>query len=134
MSHRPTRRQKSAARRDARVLAAILGGSGLLHLVKPAAYDAVVPRSIPGPARFWTIGSGLAEVGIAAALLAPRTRPVGGLAAAALFVAVFPANVSMALRALTSERATTARRAVTLVRLPLQVPMVTRALGVHRAS
>ena len=43
-------------------------------------------------------------------------------------------NVSMALRALTSERATTVRRAVTLVRLPLQVPLVTRALGVHRAS
>ncbi|MBD8140826.1 hypothetical protein IFT36_09775 [Frigoribacterium sp. CFBP 13605] len=134
MSHRPTRRQKSAARRDARVLAAILCGSGLLHLATPAVYDAVVPRSVPGPARFWTIGSGLAEVGIAAALLAPRTRPVGGLAAAALFVAVFPANVSMALRALTSERATTARRVVTLVRLPLQVPLVTRALGVHRAS
>ncbi|KQO47176.1 MULTISPECIES: hypothetical protein [unclassified Frigoribacterium] len=134
MSHRPTRRQKSAARRDARVLAAILGGSGLLHLAKPAVYDAVVPRSIPGPARFWTIGSGLAEVGIAAALLVPRTRPVGGLAAAALFVAVFPANVSMALRAVRSERATTGRTAVTLVRLPLQVPLVTRALGVHRAS
>jgi uncharacterized membrane protein len=134
MSHRPTRHQTSLARRDARVLAAILGGSGLLHLAKPAAYDAVVPRSVPGPARFWTISSGLAEVGIAAALLAPRTRAAGGLAAAALFVAVFPANVSMARRAAKSERATTGRRVVTLVRLPLQVPLVTRALGVHRAS
>jgi len=33
-----------------------------------------------------------------------------------------------------SERATTVRRAVTIARLPLQVPLVTRALGVHRAS
>lgn len=134
MSHRPTRHQKSVARRDARVFAAILGGSGVLHLVKPAVYDSVVPRSVPGPARFWTIGSGLAELGIAAALLVPRTRPVGGLAAAALFVAVFPANVSMAVRAVRSERATVGRRVVTLARLPLQVPLVTRALGVHRAS
>ncbi|MET4052683.1 putative membrane protein [Frigoribacterium sp. PvP054] len=134
MSHRPRRPPRSAARRDARVLAAILGGSGVLHLARPAVYDAVVPRSVPGPARFWTIGAGLAEVGIAVALLSPRTRRAGGLAAAALFVAVFPANVSMALRAVRSERATTVRRAVTIARLPLQVPLVTRALGVHRAS
>lgn len=116
------------------MLTAILGGSGLLHLAKPAVYDAVVPRAMPGPARFWTVVSGLAELGIAAALLSPRSRPAGGLAAAVLFTAVFPANVSMALRAASSTRATTGRRLVTVARLPLQIPLVTRALDVHRAS
>ena len=76
----------------------------------------------------------VAEVVVAGALLSTATRRAGGALAAALFVAVFPANVSMALRALRSSRAGTARRVVTVVRLPLQVPLVASALAVRRAS
>ena len=126
---RPARPDRTAA-----ALAAVLGASGLLHLAVPATYDAVVPRSLPGRPRTWTLASGLAELVVAAALAAPGTRRTGGALAAALFVAVFPANVSMALRALRSDRASTRRRVVTVARLPLQVPLVTAALGVRRAS
>jgi len=51
----------------------------------------------------------------------PRTRAAGGLAAAALFAAVFPANVQMAGD---WRRASPAHRAVAYGRLPLQVPLV----------
>ena len=128
------RTEHASAARTARLLAAALGGSGVLHLVAPATYDAVVPRSMPGPARFWTVSSGVAEIVVAAALASRPTRRVGGALAAALFVAVFPANVSMATRSLHSARASRVRRVVTLVRLPLQVPLVTRALLVRRAG
>ena len=141
MRSRPARTRRASVRaehasavRTARVLAAVLGGSGVLHLVAPAAYDAVVPRSMPGPARLWTTSSGIAEVVVAAALASRPIRRVGGALAAALFVAVFPANVSMATRSLRSSRASGFRRVVTLVRLPLQLPLVTRALLVRRAG
>ncbi|NIJ04896.1 DoxX family protein [Frigoribacterium faeni] len=135
MSPRRTRpAPRGTDRRTALLLAAACGVSGVLHLARPAVYDAVVPRSMPGPARFWTTSSGLAEVVVAGALASTATRRAGGLLAAALFVAVFPANVSMALRALGSGRAGTARRVVTAARLPLQVPLVAAALRVGRAS
>ncbi|MGZ8751136.1 MAG: DoxX family protein, partial [Pseudonocardia sp.] len=77
-------------------LAALLTVTGVLHLVAPGPFDAIVPRSLPGGPRFWTLASGVAELGVAAAVSVPRTRRLGAAAAAGLFVAVFPANVKMA--------------------------------------
>ena len=122
------------ARTTARALAAALGVSGVLHLVRPAVFDSIVPRSLPGSARSYTIVSGLAEIVVAALLASRPTRRLGGGLAAALFVAVFPANVSMATRSVRSERASSARTAIAIARLPLQWPLVTRALLVRRSS
>jgi len=102
-------------------LAALLGVSGVLHFARPRPYDSIVPRALPGKRRTWTHVSGLAELTVAAALAHPRTRRVGGLAAAALFVGVFPANVKMAVDWRT---APPAQRAMAFGRLPLQIPLV----------
>ena len=59
-------------------LAALLTTMGVLHLVAPAPFDAIVPRSLPGGPRFWTLASGLAELGVAAAVAVPRTRQARG--------------------------------------------------------
>ena len=64
---------------------------------------------------------------VAAAVAHPRTRRTGGRAAAALFTAVFPANVAMARR-WSSKPAS--YRAVAWGRLPLQIPLVWWALRV----
>ena len=112
-------------------LAALLTTTGALHLAVPAPFDAVVPRRLPGTPRFWTLASGVAELGVAAAVAAPRTRRLGATAAAGLFVAVFPANVQMARD--WSDRHPAAR-AVAWGRLPLQVPLVAWALAVRRAG
>jgi uncharacterized membrane protein len=100
-----------------------------MHLVKPQPYDALIPRALGAP-RPWVYGSGVAEIACAAALMVPRTRRLGALASAALFVGVFPGNVTMAARAMRSSRASTGTKALTLARLPLQVPLVTWALAV----
>jgi uncharacterized membrane protein len=112
-------------------MGAALCVTGLLHLVRPAPFDGLIPRSLPGSPRAWTLGSGVAELGVGALLLLPGTRRAGGWAAAALFVGVWPGNVTMAWRA---RRGSPVRRAVTLVRLPLQVPLITAALRIARAG
>lgn len=107
----------------------MLGVAGALHLLKPEPYDQLIPRRLGAP-RPWVYGSGVAEIACAAALVLPRTRRLGALASAALFVGVLPGNVTMATKALRSPRASTATRALSVARLPLQVPLVAWALDV----
>src|SRR5262245_52431199 len=76
-------------------MGAMLLGIGALHFMAPTAFDSIVPAELPGSRRFYTHASGIAELAAGALLLAPRTRRLGALSAAALFVAVFPANVNM---------------------------------------
>jgi uncharacterized membrane protein len=120
----------SAPQRPAWLLAGLLGGAGVLHFVAPKPFDALVPDRLPGSRRFWTRASGAAELTCAAAVAAPRTRRLGG-AAAALFVAVLPGNVKMALDYQRAGKPV-AHRAVAWARLPLQVPLVLWALRVRR--
>ncbi len=100
-----------------------------MHFLVPKPYDALVPRQIPGSPRFWTLASGVAEIGVGVAVAVPRSRRVGGLAAAGLFAAVFPANVKMAID--WSDRSPR-ERAIAYGRLPLQIPLVLWALKVRK--
>lgn len=105
-------------------LVALMAGSGIYHLVSPEFYERIVPRAL-GHARFVVYASGVAELAAAAVLAAPRTRRIGGWACAALLVAVFPANVQMALDGGARGAGGLAGSAVVAwLRLPLQVPLV----------
>ena len=117
--------------RDALTLAGLLTVSGVLHFATPGPFATIVPRSLPGDPRTWTYLSGAAELAVAAAVSHPRTRRWGGYAAAALFAAVFPANVQMAVD---WRHAPPIRRAVAYGRLPLQVPLVLWALRTARSG
>ncbi len=117
--------------RAAVAMAAFLAGAGVTHFASPAFYDPMVPTQLPGSARFWVQASGVAELGVAALVALPRTRRFGGLAAAALFVAVFPANVKMAMD--WSDRSPR-ERAIAYGRLPLQIPLVLWARKVRRGG
>ncbi|PTR31707.1 putative membrane protein [Rhodococcus sp. OK519] len=128
MSSHPNRLSQAPALR----LAAVLFGAGALHFVRPQPFDAIVPRALPGSARAYTYASGVAEIATATALAVPRTRRLGGGLAAALFIAVFPANVQMAVSWLRSNRTSTPAKAVAVARLPLQIPLVTEALKARR--
>jgi uncharacterized membrane protein len=112
-------------------LAVLLAGAGVTHFARPRPYDSIVPRWLPGPARGWTYASGAAELAVGAAIARPRTRRAGGLAAAALFAAVFPANVQMAID---WRHRTAPLRAAAIGRLPLQVPLIWWALRVRGAA
>jgi len=117
------------ASRGALPLAGLLATSGVLHFATPRPFDAIVPRSLPGSPRTWTLLSGAAELAVAAAIANPGTRRLGGLAAAGLFAAVFPANIKMAAD---WRHAPPLRRAIAYGRLPLQIPLVLWGLRVAR--
>ncbi|NUL45268.1 hypothetical protein F7P69_08690 [Cellulosimicrobium funkei] len=106
-------------------MATALAGMGVLHFSRPRAFDGLIPRALPGSARAWTYGSGVAELTVAGLLAVPATRRVGGRAAQVLFLAVWPGNFYHAWRA---RKASPMIRAVTVARLPLQIPMI-RAAG-----
>ncbi|OBI26620.1 hypothetical protein A5709_06895 [Mycobacterium sp. E1386] len=127
---------RSAAERDTTQLAAyrvsaMLVGVGTLHFLAPKPFDTIVPAELPGNPRFYTYASGVAEVGVGAALLPRRTRRLAALAAAVLFIGVFPANVNMCRLWWNKPWP---MRIAALARLPLQIPMITTALKISRNS
>jgi uncharacterized membrane protein len=83
----------------------MLIGTGITHFIFPKPFDKIVPPFLPGDPRFWTYLSGLAELFIAALLFISLDKKFAGkpirlwgvYAAFALFVAVFPANIYMAI-------------------------------------
>lgn len=118
-----------ASQKRAYQMAALLGGMGILHFVAPKPFDSIIPVELPGTARFYTYASGVGELGTAALLAVPSTRKLGATAAVALFLAVLPGNVNM-VRLFWDKP--WYLKAVTIARLPLQVPMITLALKVRR--
>ena len=71
-------------------------GAGVLHFLRPATYLAIMPPLLPQPLLLVHL-SGVAEVLGGLGLLWSRTRRLAGWGLLALLVAVFPANVYMAL-------------------------------------
>ncbi|TVS78204.1 DoxX family protein [Mycobacterium helveticum] len=123
--------QRDASRTAAYRIAAMLLGVGTLHFVAPGPFDTIVPAELPGSARSYTYASGVAEIAVGTLLVPRRTRRLAALAAAVLFVGVFPANVNM-VRLWWGKP--WPMRIAALARLPLQVPMVTVALKIWRNS
>jgi uncharacterized membrane protein len=70
--------------------------AGINHFVMPRTYEAIMPDYLPAHKELVAI-SGVAEIAGGAALMHPRTRRLGGWWLLATLVAIFPANVHMAL-------------------------------------
>lgn len=115
--------------RLARGMGLALLGMGTTHMVVPEPFDHLIPEELPLSKRTWTVGSGVAELGVGTALLVPRTRRLGGLAAALLFIGVFPGNLNMVR--LWKDKPLP-MRILAWARLPLQIPMVLAALRIYR--
>jgi uncharacterized membrane protein len=126
-----TRFPDLGSRRSATVLAGALGTMSVLHFAVPEPFDGLIPDWLPGSARAWTYGSGIAELVTAALVAAPATRRRGALVAAALFVGVFPGNVQMAVD--WADRSVL-EQAVAYGRLPLQLPLILWALRVAKVD
>jgi uncharacterized membrane protein len=132
MASPPPELQQLAKPSRAYRMAAGLLGIGTLHFVAPTPFDAIVPAELPGSARFYTYASGVAEIGVAGLLAAPKTRRLGALAAVALFMSVFPANVNMVRLWFKDPSKPLPMRLGAIARLPLQVPMIIEAVKVYR--
>ncbi|MCW2866531.1 MAG: hypothetical protein JWR20_719 [Marmoricola sp.] len=121
---RPDRPARLGA--GAGLVATLFGVSGVVHLVRPSVFESMVPGLLGDPTPVVVV-SGVAELVCAAGLVWPRTRRLAGPASAALLVAILPANVTMAVDAWQGWRSGedgAAWLAGTLVRLPLQAPLV----------
>ncbi len=69
---------------------------GVMHFVDPTPFVRIVPAVLP--AKLWLVWiSGVAEIAGGLGLLVPRTRRWAGYGLIALYVAVFPANINMAI-------------------------------------
>jgi uncharacterized membrane protein len=69
---------------------------GVRHFTRPLMFVAMVPPMLPAPL-FLVYLSGVAEIAGGVGLLIPRLRHAASLGLIALFIAVFPANVYMAI-------------------------------------
>jgi uncharacterized membrane protein len=114
-------------------LAGLLASAGILHFATPQQFEAIVPKALGDP-KPWVRLSGAIELACAAGLVLPRTRRLAGLVSAGLFVGVFPANIEMTVQGMRSPKASTATKAALIARLPLQLPLVLRALRLARAK
>jgi uncharacterized membrane protein len=83
-------------RRSLAALSGFFTLAGTMHFVRPRFYEAMVPPAV-GNEREVVVISGLAELAGAAALLHPASRRLGRWWLLALLVAVFPANLHMAV-------------------------------------
>jgi uncharacterized membrane protein len=108
-------------------LAALFVGTGTLHFTSPEPFIAIVPDALPAP-RALVYASGVAELVGGIGLLHRRTlRPAGWWLIATL-LAVFPANIGMALA---PERHPGIAEWALWLRLPLQAVLI---VWVHQAA
>ena len=106
-------------------LAAVFTLSGVLHLVRPSGYQALIPPFMPAPGAIIAV-SGVAELICALGLL--RRERWAGPASAGLLLAVFPGNVWFAIATTADSAGPSWLVVAAWLRLPLQVPLIWAAL------
>lgn len=126
MSSSPTARARSRGpNRKTKGLAATFAIAGIGHFVTPRLFEAVVPRWVPKP-RAAVYATGVVELACAAGL-ATEAAWAGPLSAA-LLLAVWPANVQMAIDERKAGKPLV-RQIAMWARVPMQVPMIKTALA-----
>src|SRR5690242_9719121 len=83
----------------ARILFGLLFiAAGIAHFLIPQSYIRIVPPILPFKAALVAI-SGVAEIALGTLLMIPRTMKIAAWGLVALLIAVYPANIYMALNA-----------------------------------
>ena len=100
-----------------------------MHFVIPRTYESIVPRYLPRR-RARVYASGVAEILGGAGVMHPRTRRLASWWSVATLIAVFPANVNMALNP--DRYKVRGGRVALWLRLPVQIPIVLWALAAGR--
>jgi uncharacterized membrane protein len=95
-------------------------GAGINHFVHPDQYVRIMPPYIPYH-RAMVLLSGVFEIGLGLLFLPAVTRPRAAWGIIALLIAVFPANIQMAIN---YHRQGNPHLWLALVRLPLQIPLI----------
>lgn len=96
----------------------IFFGAGVSHLATPKLWEPAVPPQLPEP-KLMVYLSGVAEIIGGLLYIFPRTRKLGGDYLVLLLLAVFPANIYMALEPKWHSQVPGGKVAL-LARLPIQ--------------
>jgi uncharacterized membrane protein len=78
------------------VLAVSMIVAGILHFAQSEPFIRIVPDFLPAPAALVYV-SGVIEILLGVGLLVPPTRRISAWGLIALFIAVYPANLNMAI-------------------------------------
>jgi uncharacterized membrane protein len=97
--------------------------AGLGHFVAPAAYLPMMPLWLPTHSALIFL-SGVAELVLGAAVLVPATRRLAAWGLILLLIAIFPANVHIALHDVPLFGATEGAGIWNWVRLPFQLVLI----------
>ena len=103
--------------------------AGIMHFVLPRTYESIVPDALPAK-RALVYASGVAVIAGGAGVLHPRTRRAASRWNVATLLAVFPANVHMALNP--GRYPVPGGRAALIARLPLQAAAIAWAHAARR--
>jgi uncharacterized membrane protein len=114
------------------LLAIFFIAAGIMHFVIPGAYIRIVPPLLPAPGLLVTL-SGIAEILGGIGLLVPLTQRAAAWGLVLLLVAVFPANIYMAV-AHASAPGILGQSWAQWLRLPLQIPLILWALRYTRQA
>ena len=97
--------------------------AGIMHFVKTRAYERIMPPYVPRH-REAVYASGVAEIAGGLATMFPSTRRAGSAWSIATLIAVFPANLHMAIEAEKFEKAVPGGRNALYARLPVQLLLI----------
>ena len=97
--------------------------AGVLHFVTPDSYLPIMPPWIPAHLTMVYL-SGAAEVVLGAAVLEPKLRRVAAWGIIALLIAIFPANVNIAVHNVPVFGAAEGAGSANWVRLPIQALLI----------
>lgn len=109
-------------------LAIVMVGIGVVHFARPQPFVDIVPTWLPAP---WLLVyvSGVCEILGGLGLLVPRTRRFAAWGLIALYIAVFPANIHMAVHRITPTGTDPLPTWALWARLPFQLVFI---LWAHR--
>ena len=114
------------------VMVVFMVASGIGHFVVTDSYAAMVPASFPNP-RLLVWVSGVAELAGGIGLLIPSLRRAASIGIIALLIAIFPANVNMAVNHISPPGTHMSPLALWL-RLPFQALFIIWAWWVGRPA
>ena len=97
--------------------------AGLVHFARPDHYLPMMPPYLPAHAELIFL-SGAAEVILGVAVLVPRLRRIAAWGIIALLIAIFPANLHIALHDIPLFGATHGAGIWNWVRLPFQAVLI----------
>jgi uncharacterized membrane protein len=105
------------------LMAAFYIAAGVNHFLSPDFYVAIMPPYLPWHRELVYL-SGIAEISCGVGLLIPRTRVLAAWATIALLIAIFPANLHVALNDVPLAGRSEGAGVWNWVRLPFQLVLI----------